>query len=134
MIILGYCSASLAAALVLFVGLGWNDLRTGGVIPVFVTTIFMAFVISLYALVPACLAIAYAADRGIRSLWYYVLAGIGPGLMFPLFVLAISHQPLERIVSMEPHGWLNGLTVFVLGGMVGGFVFWGLVGRKCQAE
>jgi hypothetical protein len=79
MMIFGYCSASLAAALVLAVaGAAWSDLRSG-VIFVFV----MWFAILLFTFAPAFLAITYAADHGIRSPWYYVLTGVGAAL-FPL--------------------------------------------------
>jgi hypothetical protein len=128
-VILGHCSASLAAALVLVVCSSfadWHGLRPA-VIDLFDLSVF----IFLYALTPAFLALTYAALSGIRSPWYYVLAGIGTGLFFPLLVRGIVSVGVP--IPWSP-GWLYMLTVVGLGGMVGGFVFWGLVGRKYQVE
>ena len=126
MMILAYLSASLAAALVLVMGLpGWPTREA-----LFRLFIYWFFIL-VFTFAPAFLAITHAAASGTRSLWYYVVAGMG----VTLFALLVSGFLLLKIFFPFAGnlGWLYALAKFVFAGVVGGFVFWGLVGRKCEA-
>jgi hypothetical protein len=75
MIILGYCSAGLAASFVVVVGLQFwtdNDICSVlvGVIGSRVVWVFLILpFVLVYTAVPASFAIWYAGHRGIRSPW-----------------------------------------------------------------
>jgi hypothetical protein len=129
MIIVAYCSAGLAACFVVVVGLQfWTDNDIGSVVVIGSRVVWVFLILPFilaYTAVPASFAIWHAGHRGIRSLRYYVLAGIGLGLLWFLFPGLIL-PGLYGDVS----GWLFALTVLVLGGMVAGLVFWGVAGRN----
>jgi hypothetical protein len=116
MMLLGYCCASLAAALMLFVvgGSSSHGLRSDAV-----AVFAFGLIIMFLALLPAGFAITYAASRRIRSLRYYVLAGMGAAL-FASFISGFIFLP----------GGLYAVIIVLFGGMVAGFVFWGVAGRN----
>jgi hypothetical protein len=118
MMLLGYCCASLAAALMLFV-VGGSSSRSHGLRSDAVAVFAFSLIIMFLALLPAGFAITYAASRRIRSLRYYVLAGMGAAL-FASFISGFIFLP----------GGLYAVTILLFGGMVAGLVFWGVAGRN----
>jgi fructose-specific phosphotransferase system IIC component len=78
------------------------------------------------AFVPAVILVAIAETFDIRSIFYYAIGG---GLIAALawFSSDISLR-LENTTDISPVGY--GLQLVAAAGIIGGFVYWLLAGRK----
>ena len=78
------------------------------------------------AFVPAVILIAIAETFNIRSIFYYAIGGALIGAI-AWYMSDISIR-LENTTDLSPIGY--GLQLVAASGIIGGFVYWLLAGRK----
>jgi hypothetical protein len=106
------------------IGISYQQLTAETMFAVGLTASFAA----VYAFAPAVVAMVVAEVFGIRRMAYHVLAG---GLVGALAYVASyrlyvgGHAGAEAPVLIGSH-----FALFVVAGIVGGFVYWGFAGRS----
>ncbi len=123
--------ALLAASIALAIGIMAPELVTMSSDPVekfafFAIAFFSTSFVGTTAFIPAVILIAIAETFDIRSIFYYAIGG---GLIAALawFSSDISLR-LENTTDISPVGY--GLQLVAAAGIIGGFVYWLLAGRK----
>jgi hypothetical protein len=77
-----------------------------------------AVIVSAIAFVPALIVILIAETLGLRSLFFYALAGAGGGLLYGLTFPAAVATPFDRTVQIT-----------LAAGVAAGIVYWLVAGR-----
>jgi hypothetical protein len=123
--------AILAAGIALAIGIMAPELFSVSSDPVekfmfFAAAFFATSFAGATAFVPAVILVAIAETFDIRSIFYYAIGG---GLIAALawFSSDISLR-LENTTDISPVGY--GLQLVAAAGIIGGFVYWLLAGRK----
>jgi hypothetical protein len=123
--------ALLAAGIALAVGVMAPGLVTNTSDPIekfafFAIAFFATSFVGATAFVPAVILVAIAETFDIRSIFYYAIGG---GLIAAVvwYMADISVQ-LENTTDLSPIGY--GLQLVAAAGIIGGFVYWLLAGRK----
>lgn len=123
--------ALLAAGIALAIGVMAPELVSMSSDPVekfafFAVTFFATSFVGATAFVPAAILIGIAETFDIRSIFYYAIGG---GLIAAIawYMSDISVR-LENTTDLSPIGY--GLQLVVASGIIGGFVYWLLAGRK----
>jgi hypothetical protein len=123
--------ALLAAGIALAVGVMAPELVTNTSDPIekfafFAIAFFATSFVGATAFVPAVILVAIAETFDIRSIFYYAIGG---GLIAAVvwYMADISVQ-LENTTDLSPIGY--GLQLVAAAGIIGGFVYWLLAGRK----
>lgn len=123
--------AFLAAGIALAIGVMAPELVTVSSDPVekfafFAIAFFSTSFVGATAFVPAIILITIAETFDIRSIFYYAIGG---GLIAAIswYMSDISLQ-LENTTDLSPIGY--GLQLVAAAGIIGGFVYWLLAGRK----
>lgn len=121
----------LAAGLALAVGVMLPDFVTVTTDPVehfafFFVSFFTTSMVGAYAFVPALALIAIAEAFDIRSIFYYALGGAAIGLL-AYFGTNMSIQ-IEETTDMPPVAF--GLQLVAASGIIAGFVYWLIAGRR----
>ena len=123
--------ALLAAGIALAIGIMAPELITVSSDPIekfafFATAFFATSFVGATAFVPSIILIAIAETFDIRSIFYYTIGG---GLLAAIvwYMADISAQ-LENTTDLSPIGY--GLQLVIASGIIGGFVYWLLAGRK----
>ena len=123
--------AILAAGIALAIGIMAPELFSVSSDPVekfmfFAAAFFATSFVGAIAFVPAVVLIAIAESFNIRSIFYYALGG-GLIAAIPWYSADISVR-LENTTDISPVNY--GLQLVVAAGIIGGFVYWLLAGRK----
>jgi len=123
--------AILAAGFALAIGVMVPDVVTVTADPLehftfFAVQFFAASFVGFAAFVPALVLIAIAETFDIRSIFYYAIGGAAIGL-FAYYGSNIS-VALENTTDMPPVSF--GLQLVAAAGIIGGFVYWLVAGRK----
>jgi hypothetical protein len=127
-------------ALIIAILVAGMALAAGVMLPEFVTVssdplekfTFFAFAFfstsfaGAYAFVPAVIAIVIAEMFDIRSIFYYAIGGGLIGLL--AYYTADISLALENTTDIPPVGF--GMQLVAASGIIGGFVYWLLAGRK----
>ncbi len=121
----------LAAGLALAVGVMLPDVVTVSTDPIehfafFFVSFFTTSLVGAYAFLPALALIAVAETFDIRSIFYYALAGAAIGL-FAYFGSNLAVE-LEETTDLPPVAF--GLQLVAASGIIAGFVYWLLAGRR----
>jgi hypothetical protein len=121
----------LAAGLALAVGVMLPDFVTVTTDPVehfmfFFVSFFTTSMVGAYAFLPALALIGIAEAFDIRSIFYYALGGAAIGLL-GYFGTNMSGQ-LEETTDLPPVAF--GLQLVAAAGIIAGFVYWLIAGRK----
>jgi phosphotransferase system glucose/maltose/N-acetylglucosamine-specific IIC component len=123
--------ALLAAGIALAIGVMAPELVTMSSDPVekfafFAIAFFSTSFVGATAFIPAVILITVAETFDIRSIFYYAIGG---GLIAAVvwYMADISVQ-LENTTDLSPIGY--GLQLVAAAGIIGGFVYWLLAGRK----
>jgi hypothetical protein len=123
--------ALLAAGIALAVGVMAPELVAMSSDPIekfqfFAVAFFSVSFVGATAFVPAVILVAIAETFDIRSIFYYAIGG---GLIAAVvwYMSDISPQ-LENTTDLSPIGY--GLQLVAAAGIIGGFVYWLLAGRK----
>ena len=123
--------ALLAAGIALAVGVMAPELVTMSSDPIekfafFAIAFFSVSFVGATAFVPAVILVAIAETFDIRSIFYYAIGG---GLVAAVvwYMADISVQ-LENTTDLSPIRY--GLQLVAASGIIGGFVYWLLAGRK----
>ncbi len=123
--------ALLAAAIALAIGIMAPELVTVSADPIekfafFAIAFFSTSFVGATAFVPAVILIAIAETFDIRSIFYYAFGGALIGAV-DWYMSDISIQ-LDNTTDLSPLTY--GLQLVVAAGIIGGFVYWLLAGRK----
>jgi len=123
--------ALLAAGIALAIGVMAPELISVSSDPIekfmfFAGAFFATWLAVAAAFVPAVIVITIAETFDIRSIFYYAIGG---GLIAAVvwYMADISVQ-LENTTDLSPIGY--GLQLVAAAGIIGGFVYWLLAGRK----
>ena len=123
--------ALLAAGIALAVGVMTPELVTNTSDPIekfafFAMAFFAVSFVGATAFIPAVILVAIAETFDIRSIFYYAIGG---GLVAAVvwYMSDISLQ-LENTTDLSPIRY--GLQLVAAAGIIGGFVYWLLAGRK----
>jgi hypothetical protein len=129
LVIVGYLLACIAASAILTIGTltpEWDDLVAAGFnsTAAWVVILIGAFAIAAIAMVPALLVIVLAEGFGWRSIVIY-------GVLGGLLALALSYGLDFAGYVGDPDSFLaREREVLAASGIVGGFVYWLVAGRK----
>ena len=123
--------ALLAAGIALAIGVMAPELLSASSDPIekfafFAFAFFSTSFAGAYAFVPALILIAIAETFDIRSIFYYAIGG-GVIAALAWYGADISMQ-MENTTDISPVGY--GLQLVSAAGIIGGFVYWLLAGRK----
>jgi hypothetical protein len=123
--------AILASGFALAIGVMVPDFVTVTTDPVehftfFAVQFFATSFVGYAAFVPALVLIAIAETFDLRSIFYYALGGAAIGL-FAYYGSNIS-VALENTTDLPPVSF--GLQLVAAAGIIGGFVYWLIAGRK----
>jgi len=121
----------LAAGLALAIGIMLPDYVTVTTDPVehfvfFFVGFFTTGMVGAYAFLPALVLIGIGEWLDIRSIFYYALGGAAIGLL-AYFGSNMSVQ-IEEATDMPPVAF--GLQLVVASGIIAGFVYWLIAGRR----
>ena len=123
--------ALLAAGIALAIGVMAPELVTVSADPIekfafFALAFFATSFVGATAFVPSVILVAIAETFDIRSIFYYAIGG---GLIAAIawYMSDISPQ-LENTTDLAPVRY--GLQLVIASGIIGGFVYWLLAGRK----
>jgi hypothetical protein len=132
-VIFSFLFACVAAAVVVTLAAGlplwaeWND-RPPSHEGIAIVIVLSAVFFSLYAMLPAMLVIAVAEGFRLRSVLFYALAG-GALALFSTYGWDLRFL---REISTGAHDD-HGAEIMAAAGIVGGFAYWALAGRKAGA-
>lgn len=123
--------AILAAGIALAIGVMLPDFVTVTTDPIehftfFAVSFFATSMVGAYAFVPAVVLIVIAEAFDIRSIFYYALAGAAIGLI-AYYGSNVSVQ-LEETTDLPPVAF--GLQLVAASGIIAGFVYWLIAGRR----
>ena len=123
-VIFSFLAASLAAAIVLTIGIlapDWFDLFDRGMPNGGFSMVvgFIAFFVSGFALLPMLVIFVVAEAFALRSVLFYAAAGLALALFFR-----------SRMTDQAPNFFDRDLEIMAAAGIAGGLVYWALAGRN----